>query len=107
MKELINRSDYVRTLLGVIPTPDHVDNLVLEPDVSQTVPVPSGAVHVLMTGEMNYFVKYGPGPAQIPAESVTDGTGLELNPQGRRLEGVTHITVAAREPGIVQMAFWG
>lgn len=106
MRELITRSDYVRTLLGVIPSADFVVNLVLEPGVSQTVAVPSGATMVLMTGETPYFVHYGPEPAYIPSESVTDGSGLELNPTGRRLEGITAITVVARMAGIVQLAFY-
>jgi hypothetical protein len=104
--QLIQRQNYVSTLMGIIPPADTVYNLVLAAGVSQTVDVPSGATTVLMTGEVPYFVKYGPGPVNIPAQSVTDGTGLEVNPAGRSLAGISAITVVARMAGVVQLAFY-
>jgi hypothetical protein len=105
---LIQRSDYVKTLMGVIPPADFVDNLVMTPGVSQTVNVPSEATMVLMTAEMPYFVKYGPGPIAIPTANIEAGTGLDLNPTGRRLDvtAITAISVVARIAGIVQLAFY-
>ncbi len=96
----------MKTLLGVIAPAEFVVNLALEAGVSQTVNVPGGATVVLMTGESPYFVKYGPGPIEIPVASVTDGTGYEINPACRRLEGIASISLVARMAGVVQLAFY-
>ena len=103
---MIQRQDYVRTLLGIIPPSDTVYNLVMIAGVSQTVNVPSGATMVLMTAEMPYFVKYGPGPLSLPSQNITDGTGLEVNPAGRSLAGVSAISVVSRMAGLMQLAFY-
>lgn len=60
----------------------YVDARVLAADTSEEVTVPSGAVVVIMTPDVDVWVDFNATSASIPSADVTDGTSAVLLPAG-------------------------
>jgi len=98
-----------RTFL--IPPSDHVDYRVLEANVAEDAPVPTGADVVVFScvdaaGNPASFYANCAAACAIPAVDIVNGSGPELNPTQRYIPGVTAISLKAPAACIVMMAFY-
>jgi hypothetical protein len=93
------------------PTPsDHVDAAVLAADTATRMAVPTGAAYVMFSATGGFYAKWGDSSvtAAAPDDDVTDGSGSELNPAGRRIpEGATHVSLIASADAVVTLSWYG
>ncbi len=77
-----------------LDAPDYVDSVETSGSAVQFT-VPAGARYVVFSAADNFAAAYGANPtAALPSGSaVTDGSGSELNPAVRRLDGIAKISV--------------
>ena len=83
----------------------HINNYVLTADVNKAVSVPAGARYAIFAADEDIWVKIG-GAAAIPSGDITDGTGSELNPGVRWVEGETTIGVISAYAAKVSLMFF-
>lgn len=88
--------------------PSYVCALVLTAGSAKSLSVPSWAKVVVFgaSGGIDFYVSYG-GTATIPSSDITDGTGCELNPVARIIEGVGSISIISSKSGVVTLSFYG
>ncbi len=85
--------------------PGYINNYVLVADTNTAVTVPTGAVYAVFSSNADIWVKVG-GVAAIPSANITDGSGSELNPIARRIEGESTIGVISGYTAKVSIAFY-
>lgn len=96
--------------LDPLPTPNegiiqgHVDNYVLVADAHKTISVPNGAVWATFNSTADVWIRIG-GTAEVPAGDVTDGTGSELNPGTRFVEGASTIGAISADGAKLSVSF--
>lgn len=89
----------------IASAPFHVDNVVLAANVAKTVTIPAGAGAVIFSGTKSFFVNWGT-TAAVPTEDITNGSGQELDPGAREIEGRTSFSVIAGEACILSLSFY-
>lgn len=75
-----------------LPAPDYIERVTTVAATSQTITKPAGARFALFSFPEDVWVNYGAAAAQSGA-STTDGSGSELNPGLRNIEGASDIRV--------------
>lgn len=83
----------------------YVNNYVLTASTNKAVTIPSGARYAVFAASADIWVRVG-GTASIPSADVTDGTGSELNPVVRWIEGETTIGVISAYDAKVSIIFY-
>ena len=83
----------------------YVNNYVLTASTNKAVTIPTGARYAVFAASADIWVNVG-GTAAIPSGDVTDGTGSELNPVVRWIEGETTIGVISAYAAKVSIAFY-
>lgn len=91
---------------GAPTAPMYINQRVLAADTAETETPPSGAKSVLINATADVWVRWDGSAAAIAAVDVTDGSGVELNPLFRALEGVTTISVIAGATATVTLAYY-
>lgn len=86
--------------------PAYVDHRVLAANTNETHTVPTGAKFVLFSATADFYASYDGDNAVVPNADVTDGTGNELNPTVRYIEGVAEIDLISASACIVTMSFF-
>jgi len=89
----------------------HIDARVLAAGVAESHTVPANAIYVVFSaqdggGDACSFYANFSGTAAEPSADITDGSGSELNPAVRALEGATAISLLAPEACILTLAFY-
>lgn len=96
--------------LAFAPDPsDHIDAIVLVPDVAQVHPIPEGANYVLFASTADFFAKFGADDVDVdvPTSNTTNGSSGELNPNARNVpDGATHIALVSEYPCLITLAFY-
>lgn len=89
------------------PFSGYVQTVVLASGTAEPVAVPSGATHVVMRGTDHFMAKAGASgvTAAWATGDVSDGSGCELNPDFRHLQGEAYISVVAASACVVTLAF--
>ena len=95
--------------------PGYVETIKMSANTVQNIAIPSGASRVVIgkTGSGDLFVLFNNTSVQSdtipPNASITDGTGLEVNPDPTTVflcSGYTYIELAMTENGFVSLAFY-
>lgn len=87
--------------------PSYVENVKLAANTSQQITVPTGANFAVFSANVNFYAAYGSNPtAVVPSGSTSDGTGNELNPTRRYVQGQAKIALISASDGIATIAFW-
>lgn len=107
MKQLYARQDANGRDALELPPSDHINAYVLTPGAPQTVTVPAGATRAVFSSTDDFHARWHGGAASIPAASVTDGSGAEINPASRNLDGLTSFSLVAPRACVVACAFYG
>jgi hypothetical protein len=84
----------------------HVDNYLLTAGVAKTITIPTGARYVMFTSSADLWVVIGSGIAAIPTGDVTDGSGSELNPICRWIEGETQMSIISGAAAKVSIMYY-
>ena len=82
-----------------------VNTYLLTASTNKAVTPPTGARYAIFASTHDIWVKMG-GAASVPAGDTTDGTGSELNPSLRFIEGVTAIGVISEYAAKVSITFY-
>jgi len=85
--------------------PGYINNYVLTADSNKAVSVPTDAVYAVFAATADVWVNVG-GVAAIPTTDITDGTGSELNPVARIVEGESTIGIISAYAAKVSVAFY-
>ena len=78
---------------------------VLAANTVETFAVPTDAKFVLFSCTADFYVDFA-ATAAVPSADVTDGSGVDLNPTVRRLNGVTNISVISESGCKLTMIFF-
>ena len=105
MKGLISILDANGYPLVGFNSSDCVDTRVLAATVAEVITVPTGAKKVLFSSTADFYVKFG-AAAAIPVADITDGSGSELNPKLRSIEGSATIGIISPTSCVVTIAFY-
>jgi len=105
MKQLYQKNDALLNPSFCIPPSDTVYNVVMTPNVAQTVAIPVGAKYVIFSTTANIWVNYNATSA-IPTVSIVSGTQSELNPNGRYINGYSTISIIADTAAKLSLAFY-
>jgi hypothetical protein len=84
---------------------DHVNYAVVTPGTAVNLAVPADANHVLFNSNFEFFANVNT-IAVIPAATITDGSGPDMNPGGRYLGDVSTISVISSYAATIMMAFY-
>lgn len=98
---------------GLTP-PTAVNNYVLTANTPVNITVSNltganGLVpnYFVFASNADFWVKWNGSGATVPSSTVTDGTGLELNPSVRRIgAGVTSLSIVSATACIVQIGLF-
>ena len=104
----INNFDRQLSEYAAIPLDGFICTKVLAASTQERVAIPAGAIAVLFSATAAFVAKGGAAAvaATWPTD-LDDGTGLELNPTIRRLNGVdTHISVISDGACVISMRFF-
>lgn len=91
---------------AALPACNHVDNRVLAANTAETVTVPSGAASVFFGSDGDFGARWDGGTAAWPAADVTDGTGTEINPTWRALDGLTTFSIVAPATRVLSLSWF-
>lgn len=105
MRPLILPMDNNGRSADIAPASDHVYNIVLAANTAKSVAAPGGAKFVAFASNGTFYARYN-GTAAIPSTDVTDGTGCEVNPSARSLDGVESIGLIAPASTIVSLSWY-
>ena len=105
MRALILPTDNNGRLTDIAIVSDEISNAVLAPNVAKSVTPPNSARFVAFSSTGLFYARYN-APASIPAADVTDGTGSEINPTVRSLDGVETISLIAPAATIVGLSWY-
>lgn len=105
MQPLIIKTDANGIGAFSIPFSDYIDVRVLLPNTAETVSIPAGAKTVVFSSAEDFYVRIS-GTAAVPTTDITNGTGSELNPVARTVDGLTSFSMVAPYNAIVTMLFY-
>lgn len=103
----MHRLDRAMNEYAAVPMGGYNQTRVLAATTAERVSIPAGAIAVLFSCTDHFIAKGGDNAvtATVPGD-VDDGTGQEINPTLRRLEGTdTHISVIALAACYIQLKF--
>lgn len=92
-------------IVNALRPPDYVDVRFLVAGVAEVHTIPAGAAYVLFSANGDFYTNFN-AAAAVPAADVTDGTGSEMNPTIRYINGGTSIGIIAPQNTIVTLAFY-
>lgn len=90
----------------IVPIPSHTVVIQLAPGTGRSLTVPAGAKMALFSATGNFWLKAGAVPL-LPVADILDGSAPELNPAGRKVEGVTSLGLVAPAACAVSIGFYG
>lgn len=79
--------------------------VVLTAGTPRLIAVPAEARLVLFNATQAFWASFGMS-ATLPVADMLDGSAPELNPAGRRLEGVSQIGLVAATDAVVNLLFY-
>lgn len=85
--------------------PQYVDAVVLTANTAATYTFPTGKKYALFSATADFYVSYS-GTAVVPSTNVTDGTGPELNPVMRQVDGLTSVSIISPSSCVVTVAIY-
>ena len=115
MKPFLIEQDANRQNSGAIQQSDVIFNIVLAAGVEQSFLVPFGAsatggestrANIVLFGSTGNFYCGIDRHAVVPVANIVDGSGSELNPTIRAIDGVSRIYLIASANCVVTMAFY-
>ena len=74
-----------RNTAEILSTPDFVQSVVLTSGTAAAFDTPSGAGYLSISGNADYWVRYGSTAAAAPSTTTTGSSGSELNPAIRNV----------------------
>jgi hypothetical protein len=105
MKQFSIVGDTPTKIAYVLSPPGYINAYVLTANIPQNVAVPEGSGIAIFSGNADFYVNWR-DTAAVPAANVTDGTGSELNPGARYLEGISMFSIIAPAAAIVTIQFY-
>jgi hypothetical protein len=84
----------------------YVNNYLLTASVAKAITIPTGARYAMFASSADLWVVIGSGTAAIPAGDVTDGSGSELNPICRWIEGETQMSIISAAAAKVSITYY-
>lgn len=91
-----------QTLNG-LNRPSYTDTIVLEAATAVQYTLPTGSNYALFSATQNFYVAYS-GVATIPSTNIVNGTGAELNPVLRTINGLATISLICEAACIVTIS---
>lgn len=91
------------------PPSDTINTVILAAGTAKRVAIPAGAKYVLFSGNVDFWVRIGGASinAAIATADVTDGSGSEFSPAGRRIvPGLTHVSLISPDAGVISLSFY-
>jgi hypothetical protein len=87
--------------------PGYVNTYLLTADLAKAITPPAGTEYAVFSSTADIWAVIGSGTAAVPSGDTTDGTGSELNPSVRALEGATAISVISESAAKLSVTFYG
>lgn len=84
----------------------YVNTYLLTATTAKTITIPTGARYAIFASTADIWVLIGTGTAAIPAGDTTDGTGSELNPVCRWIEGETQMSIVSPYAAKISIGFY-
>ncbi len=91
------------------PPSDAIDVRVLLANTAERHQVPTDAKWVIMSGNVDFYAKFGTDTvtAAVPSVDVTDGSASEQNPEAREIvTGITHISLISASAAIITLSWY-
>ncbi len=79
--------------------------VILTAGTPRLIAVPTNARLVLFNATQAFWARFGMA-VTLPTVDILDGTAPELNPAGRRLDGISQIGLVAATDSIVNLLFY-
>jgi len=73
----------------------YVNSYLLTATTAKTITIPTGARYAVFASTSDIWVRIGTGTATIPVGDTNNGTGSELNPVCRWVDGETQMSVVS------------
>lgn len=104
----MNNMDRSTSEYAAIPLHGYIQNRTVLAKTAESITIPAGALSVLFSSTKNFVVRgSSEGAAAWPVDT-DDGTGLEINPTWRRLDGSdATLSVMLEEAGEISARFFG
>ncbi|MBW2342497.1 MAG: hypothetical protein JRF53_00530 [Deltaproteobacteria bacterium] len=84
----------------------YVNTYLLTASAAKTITIPTGSRYVIFASTADIWVRIGTGTAAIPAGDTNNGTGSELNPICRWIEGETQMSVISAYAAKVSITYY-
>jgi len=84
----------------------YVNSYLLTATTAKTITIPTGSRYVIFAATADIWVRIGTGTATIPVGDTTNGTGSELNPVCRWIEGETQMSVVSAYAAKISITFY-
>jgi hypothetical protein len=104
LDSFIIHRNHISDVTGAIKV-GYVNTYLLTVSTNKAVTIPTGSRYAIFAATADIWVKMG-GAASIPAGDTTDGTGSELNPTIRFVEGQTTLGIISAAAAKVSVAFY-
>lgn len=83
----------------------YINNYILAANTHKSITVPTGSKFALFCANADIWVRIG-ATAKVPLSDIADGTGSELNPSTRYLNGETTIGIISENETKVVIMFY-
>ena len=84
----------------------YVNSYLLTASTAKTITIPSGARYVIFASTADIWVRVGSGTAVVPVGDTNNGTGSELNPVCRWVEGETQMSVISAYAAKISITYY-
>ena len=84
----------------------YVNSYLLTAGTAKTLTIPSGSRYVIFASTADIWVRIGTGTAAIPAGDTNNGTGSELNPICRWIEGETQMSIVSAYAAKISITYY-
>jgi len=84
----------------------YVNSYLLTATTAKTITIPTGARYVIFVATADIWVRIGTGTAAIPVGDTNNGTGSELNPVCRWIEGETQMSIVSAYAAKVSITYY-
>ena len=84
----------------------YINSYLLTASTAKTISIPSGSRYVIFASTSDIWVRIGAGTAAVPVGDTNNGTGSELNPICRWIEGETQMSVVSAYAAKISITYY-
>jgi hypothetical protein len=90
--------------IDVLAPAKYIDTRVLVAGTAQTHTFPTNARYAIFNSTANFFARWDGSAAAVPSANITDGSGAELNPVARRINGGQTVSLISPSAATITIA---